>query len=327
MASFRQRNNKWQARIKRDGYPDQVKTFGARSDAERWARSVESEMDKGQFVDTQEAQRTTLRELILRYVREVTPTMKSVTEDTIRLKAMARKPIANWSLANLSAVRIAAFRDERLKQVSNGTVIRELAYLSSIINHARREWGINTPNPVQYVRKPPSPAGRSRKLSADERDKLLASVEPRGRQNNWTKPVVVLALETAMRRSELLALRWEHINLGSQTALLPDTKNGTPRSVPLSTTAVELLRSLPRNISGVVFPIKYFTLDAAFKRAVKRAGLVDFHFHDLRHTAITAMAEKLPNLIELSAVTGHKSLAMLKRYYHPNVEDLARKLG
>ena len=92
MASFRQRNNKWQARIKRDGYPDQVKTFGARSDAERWARSIESEMDKGQFVDTQEAQRTTLRELILRYVREVTPTMKSVTEDTIRLKAMARKP-------------------------------------------------------------------------------------------------------------------------------------------------------------------------------------------------------------------------------------------
>jgi integrase len=327
MASFRQRNNKWQARIKRDGYPDQVKTFGARSDAERWARSVESEMDKGQFVDTQEAQRTTLGELILRYVREVTPTMKSVTEDTIRLRAIARKPISNWSLANLSATRIASYRDERLKQVSNGTVIRELAYLSSIINHARREWGINTPNPVQHVRKPPSPAGRSRKLSADERVKLLAAVEPRGRQNNWTKPVVVLALETAMRRSELLALRWEHINLTSQTALLPDTKNGTPRTVPLSTTAVELLRSLPRNISGEVFSIKYFTLDAAFKRAVIRAGLEDFHFHDLRHTAITSMAEKLPNLIELSAVTGHKSLSMLKRYYHPNVEDLARKLG
>lgn len=327
MASFRQRNNKWQARIKRDGYPDQVKTFDLRSDAERWARSVESEMDKGIFVDTQEAQRTTLRELILRYVREVTPTMKSVTEDTIRLKAIARKPISNWSLANLSAARIASYRDERLKQVSNGTVIRELAYLSSIINHARREWGINSPNPVQHVRKPPSPAGRTRKLSVDERIKLLAALEPTGRKNIWTKHAVVLALETAMRRSELLALRWEHIDLPRQTALLPDTKNGTPRTVPLSTTAVELLRSLPRNISGKVFPIKYFTLDAAFKRAVKRAGLEDFHFHDLRHTAITAMAEKLPNLIELSAVTGHKSLSMLKRYYHPSVEDLARKLG
>jgi len=327
MASFRQRNNKWQARVSRDGYPDQVKTFEAKSDAERWARSVESEMDKGLFIDTQEAQRTTLRELILRYVREVTPMMKSVSEDTIRLNAIARKPIANWSLANLNSSRIATYRDERLKQVSNGTVIRELAYLSSIINHARREWGINTPNPVQDVRKPTSPAGRTRKLTADERIKLLLALQPRGRQNIWTKPIVVLALETAMRRSELLSLRWENIDLARQAALLPDTKNGKPRTVPLSIAAVEVLTSIPRNISGVVFPLNYFTLDAAFKRAVKRAGLKDFHFHDLRHTAITEMAHKLPNLIELSAVTGHKSLTMLKRYYHPNVEDLARKLG
>lgn len=327
MASFRQRNNKWQARVSRDGYPDQVKTFDARTDAERWARSVETEMDKGLFIDTQEAQRTTLREVILRYVREVTPTMKSASEDTIRLNAIARKPIASWNLANLSAARIAAFRDERLKEVSNGTVIRELAYLSSIINHARREWGINTPNPVQHVRKPVSPAGRTRKLSADEKSKLLAALQPTGRQNIWTRSVVVLALETAMRRSEMLGLRWENIDLVRQAAHLPDTKNGTPRTVPLSTAAVELLQSLPRNISGEVFPIKYFTLDAAFKRAVKRAGLKDFHFHDLRHTAITAMAEKLPNLIELSAVTGHKSLSMLKRYYHPSIEELARKLG
>jgi len=106
MASFRQRNNKWQARVSCDGYPDQVKTFDARSDAERWARSIESEKDKGQFIDTQEAQRTTLRNVILRYDREVTPTMKSVSEDTIRLNATARKPIANWYLVNLSAARI-----------------------------------------------------------------------------------------------------------------------------------------------------------------------------------------------------------------------------
>jgi integrase len=327
MASFRQRSNKWQARVSRDGYPGQVKTFEARVDAERWARAVEAEMDRGVFVDTQEAQRTTLRELILRYAREVTPTTKSLTEDTYRLKVLARRPIADWSLTNLSAARIAAYRDVRLKEVSNGTVIRELAYLSSIINHARREWGINIQNPVQHVRKPAAPAGRSRKLSSEEAVKLFKVLEPSGRQNIWTLPVVRLALETAMRRSEILGLRWEYVDLIRQTAFLPDTKNGTPRTVPLSTAGVKVLRSLPRNISGVVFPVHYFTLDAAFKRAVKRAGLLDFRFHDLRHTAITAMAEKLPNLIELSAVTGHKSLAMLKRYYHPNIEDLAKKLG
>ncbi len=311
MASFRQRSNKWQARVTRDGYPSQVKTFEARIDAERWARSVEAEMDKGQFIDTQEAQRTSLRELILRYAQEVTPKMKSVTEDTYRLKALARRPIANWSLTNLSAARIASYRDNRLKEVSNGTVIRELAYLSSIINHARREWGINIQNPTQHVRKPASPAGRTRKLSNDEAIKLLKALEPTGRQNIWVLPVVRLALETAMRRSEILGLRWENIDLIRQTAYLPDSKNGTSRTVPLSAAAIEVLRSLPRNISGIVFPIHYFTLSAAFKRAVKRSGLIDFHFHDLRHTAITAMAQKLPNLIELSAVTGHKSLGML----------------
>ena len=327
MASFRKHGNGWQGRVRRRGYPDITKTFENKSEAEKWARAIESEIDKGQFVNVCEAQRTSLGDLIARYLVEVTPTMKGANEDTIRLKAIMRKPIARWSLANLSASRIAAYRDERLKQVSNGTVIRELAYLSSIINHARREWGINTPNPVQHVRKPPSPAGRTRILSGDERSSLLAALEPKGRQNIWTRPIVILALETAMRRSELLSLRWENIDLTCQAALLPDTKNGTPRTVPLSTAAVELLKSLPRNISGEVFPVKYFTLDAAFKRAVKRAGLKDFHFHDLRHTAITVMAEKLPNLIELSAVTGHKSLAMLKRYYHPDVELLARKLG
>jgi len=327
MASFRQRNNKWQARVSREGYPDQVKTFELKADAERWARATESEMDKGVFVDTQEARRTSLREIILRYVSEVTPTMKSVVEDTIRLKAIARKPIASCTLTNLSAARIAAYRDERLQEVSSGTVIRELAYLSSIINHARREWGINIQNPIQHVRKPNAPKGRTRILLSEERVKLLLALEPTGRKNIWTKAIVILALESAMRRSELLALKWENIDLARQTALLPDTKNGTARRVPLSKNAVELLSTLPKSISGVVFPIKFFTVDAAFKKALKKTDIVDFHFHDLRHTAITAMAEKLPNLMELSAVTGHKSLAMLKRYYHPDVEDLARKLG
>lgn len=328
MASIRQRNSRWQARVIREGYPEQVKTFDSKAEAERWARAVESDIDKGQFVSLSEAQRTTLAEIIHRYVREVTPTMKSVHDDTIRLDALARKSIAAWSLANLTPARVAAFRDERLKQVSAGTVIRELSYLSAIINHARREWGIHVSNPVQLVRKPPSPAGRNRILSPDERAKLLAALDPVGRRNPWTKPLVVLALETAMRRGELLALRWEHIDLDRRTALLPETKNGEARTVPLSSVAVGVLRAMPRSITGKVFPFNGFAAAAAsFKHAVDRAGIPDLRFHDLRHTAVSTMAEKLPNIIELSAVSGHKSLAMLKRYYHVSAEELAKKLG
>ena len=327
MASFRQRGGKWQARVLRDGYPDQAKTFESKADAERWARAVESSIDKGQFVDINEAQRTTLGDVIERYLAEVTPTMKSAVADTIRLKAIMRKPIARWSMANLSAARIAAFRDERLKQVSAGTVIRELAYLSAIINHARREWGINMPNPVQMVRKPSSPPARARVLSDEEISKLLHALEPTGRRSHWTKPAVQLALATAMRRGELLSLRWEHVDLLARTAFLPDTKNGDSRTVPLSSSAVKILMELPRHIGGFVIPVTAFTLDAAFKRGLARAGLDDLRFHDLRRTAITRMAVKLPNVIELAAVSGHKSLMVLKRYYRPTAMELAQKLG
>ena len=327
MASFRQRGGKWQARILRNGYPDQTKTFETKADAEKWARSLESEIDKGQFVSVNEAQRTTLGDLIARYLTEVTPSMKGAAEDTIRLKAIMRKPIAQWSMANLSAARIAAYRDERLKEVSAGTVIRELAYLSAIINHARREWGINVPNPVQMVRKPQSPQARSRVLSDEEVAKLLQALEPIGRRSHWTKPAVQLALSTAMRRGELLSLRWENIDLQGRTAFLPNTKNGDSRTVPLSSVAVQVFAELPRHISGLVIPVKYFTLDAAFKRGVCRAGLEEVRFHDLRRTAITRMAEKLPNVIELAAVSGHKSLMVLKRYYRPTAKELAQKLG
>jgi len=327
MASIRYRQNRWQARVRRRGYPDETKTFTTRQDAEKWARSIETDIDKGQFVNVSEAQRTTLGDLIGRYLVEVTPKMKGASEDTIRLKAIMRKPIACWSMANLTAARIAAYRDERLKEVAAGTVIRELAYLSAIINHSRREWGINVPNPVQMVRKPQSPPARGRVLTDAETAKLLQALEPTGRRSHWTKPVVQLALATAMRRGELLSLRWEHINLMGRTAFLPDTKNGDSRTVPLSSAAVEVLATLPRHISGVVFPIKALTLDAAFKRGLRRAGLEDLRFHDLRRTAITRMAEKLPNVIELAAVSGHKSLMVLKRYYHPKPQHLALKLG
>jgi integrase len=327
MASLRQHGKGWQARVRRQGYPDITKSFQSRQDAERWARALESEMDKGQFISIDEAQRSTLGDLIARYLVEITPTMKGATEDTIRLKAIMRRSIASWSMANLSAARVAVFRDERLKEVSAGTVIRELAYLSSIINHARREWGINVPNPVQMVRKPQSPPSRGRVLASEEVSKLLQALEPTGRRSHWTRPAVQLALATAMRRGELLSLRWEHIDLNARTAFLPDTKNGDSRTVPLSSVATQVLAELPRHISGVVLPVKFFTLDAAFNRGVARAGLKDVRFHDLRRTAITRMAERLPNVIELAAVSGHKSLMVLKQYYRPSASELAHKLG
>ena len=327
MASIRFRSDKWQARVSRKGEQSLVKTFQTKEDAERWARSIEVEWDKGTYQNTHQAQKTTFGELIERYLREVTPLMRGAKEDTIRLKAILRKPIARVNVLLLNSSRIAKYRDERLQEVSAGTVIRELAYFSSIINHARREWDINIANPVMLVRKPPSPQGRNRILSHEEEVKLLQACEPKANRNIYTRPFIILALETAMRRGELLSLRWDNIDYSKRTAFLQLTKNGDSRTVPLSIRAIETLQALPRNIDGRVLPINFAALENNFKRARERVNLKDLRIHDLRHTAVTRLAEKLPNLIELSAVSGHRSLAMLKRYYHPRAEDIARKLA
>lgn len=327
MASIRFRSNKWQARISRKGEQSLVKTFLTKEDAEKWARSIEVEWDKGTYCNTHQAQKTTFGELIERYLREVTPTMRGANADTIRLKAILRKPIAQINTLMLNSNRIAKYRDERLKEVTAGTVIRELAYFSSIINHARREWGINIANPVALVRKPTSPPGRNRILTQDEEMRLLEASTPIKNRNIYTRPFIILAIETAMRRGELLSIRWENINFSKRTAYLPLTKNGESRTVPLSTRAIETLQALPRSIDGRVLPVNFPALGNSFKRATSRAKIDNLRIHDLRHTAATRLSEKLPNLLELSAVTGHKSLSMLKRYYHPNAELLAEKIG
>jgi integrase len=327
MASIRQRSGKWQARVLRTGFPAEVKTFDTRGDAQRWARSIETSIDRGTHLFSTQANEVLLRELLERYTREVSPSKRGHLDEVIRIRFLQRAKMAGYSVSNLTPGVVAAFRDERLRQVGAGAVIRDLSMLSSVINHARREWGITAPNPCALVRKPPTPPGRTRVLSPEEEARLLGSLAPTGRRNPWMLPLVKLALETAMRRGELLALQWRNIDLGRQTAYLPTSKSGKPRTVPLSLSAVALLAALPRTDVGVVFPISAQTMEAAFKRGRVRADVFNLRFHDLRHTATSRMAHKLPNVIELASVTGHQTIQMLKRYYHPSAEVLARKLG
>jgi integrase len=327
MATLRKRSNgHWQARV-RKANQSITKTFINKVDAERWAKQIEVEIQKGSYTNLMLAERTTFAEIIERYITEVLPTMRGGKADYIRLKALARRPIAKLNMVSLTPQKIAHHRDERLKEIAPATVIRELSYFSSIITYARKEWGININNPVSLVSKPKNPQGRSRILDATETNALFEALKPTGRRSIWMLPLVKLALETAMRRSELLGLRWEHIDLERRTIFLQLTKNGTSRKVPLSTHAIQILTDMPRNLDGRVFPVTHEVVSQAFNRARRQARVQDVRFHDLRHMAITRLAEKLPNLIELSAVSGHKSLAMLKRYYHPNAAELARKLG
>jgi len=139
-----------------------------------------------------------------------------------------------------------------------------------------------------------------------------------------------------MRRGEILSLYWKHIDLINNTAYLPDTKNSEPRTVPLSTRAIKILNALPRSISGKVFSTTDEAIRLGFYRSCKRAKSADMkknepieglRFHDLRHEAVSRLFEKGLHPMEVAAISGHKTLQMLKRYTHLKAEDLVKKLG
>lgn len=284
-------------------------------------------MDQGQHRSLKQAEQVLLGDLLRRYRESVTPTKRGARDEAIRLRSLERDRLARYSLVQLSPSVVAEYRDRRLATCCPATVVRDLAVLSSIFNHARREWNLGVSNPVADVRKPPVGPGRERVLSLDEEARLLAHAKPLGRRNPLLLPLLQLALATGMRKGELLSLRWTDVHLDRAIAKLRVTKNGSPRCVPLSTLTVQVLKLVPTSECGMVFPLSVASLDQMFRRLRARAGVDDLRFHDLRHTATTRLAEKLPNVIELAAVTGHKSLQMLKRYYHPSAEDLAQKLG
>jgi integrase len=324
MASFRFRNNRWQARVQRKEQKDLAKSFLNKPDAEKWARSIEIEIDRGTYINTSYAQKTLFKEILQKYLDDVAPTMRSADNQIIRVRKLMKHPIAEVNMAHLSPKHMADYRDERLKVIKPSTVIRELAILSSVINHARREWGLNVTNPVTMIKKPSSSQGRDRILSDKELGRLFIQLE---KISPWYKTLAEFALETAMRRGELMSLLWANINFEKSVAFLPLTKNGDSRYVPLSMKAIKILKLLPRDIEGKVFPLNKGTVSILFLRAARRAKIDDIHFHDLRHMALTNLSVKFTNILELASISGHRELKMLQRYVHIKAEDLVQKLG
>lgn len=337
MATITRRKAGYQVQVRRRGFPPVSQCFPTQREAEAWARQIENELDRGIFHDRTEADRNTLADILDRYGREVSPTHKGHRNETICIAALKRDPLCRHRASALSGKLIAEWRDRRLLAVSPSTVNRELNLISAAINVARKEWGIHIDNPVALVRRPANRASRKRRLLTADEDRLLKALVLGGRRddgkfsdgarNHWMAPLVRLALETAMRQGELLNLQWQDVDLEKRTAHLHDTKNGDARTVPLSSQAVATLVTLPRSIGGRVFPITKSAVQQAFMRACARAELTDMHFHDLRHEAVSRLFERGLNVMEVAAISGHKTLQMLKRYTHLQIGALVDKLA
>lgn len=328
MATIRRLRGRWQAQVRRKGIAPRAKSFDAKADAEKWARNLEAELDRcGNLPDTRPAEHMTIRVMFDRYLREITPEKRSASSETYRIKAMMQRSIAHRTLAMLTPQHVAEYRDERLAVVASSTVIRELNSLGHAIDIARKEWGVHLPqNPCRLIRRPKPPRGRDRRLAPGEEQKLLDAAD--GGRTPWMRPLIILAIETAMRQGELLSLTWSNVDLDKRIAHLPLTKNGDARDVPLSSRAIAVLKELNATSTGdLVIATTKSAVGQAWLHLRDRAGSADLHFHDLRHEAVTRLLERGWNVIEVATVSGHKELRMLQRYSHLRAEDLVDRLG
>ena len=328
MATIRKKGDlQWHVQVRKKGHPTQTRTFTARADAQRWGKETEIAIERGLFFDRTVAERTTLSSLIERYREDVLPE-KSGKHLAPALRQLDAA-FGQYAVSSINSEMISKHRNDRLKTVSASTIRKEINLLSKLYDLAGKEWGVPiATNPCAMVSRPAEPRGRDRRLENNEEARLIEACEESASAPELVA-IVQVALETGARLGELLKLRWQDVNLAKRTAKLLDTKNGEDRIIPLSSKALGTLKSLPRHIHGRVF-WRWSASDSFNKtwtRACQRAGINDLRFHDLRHEAVSRLFEKGLNPMEAASVSGHKTLAMLKRYTHLRAEDLAKKLG
>lgn len=332
---------KYRVLIRMKGCPPQSATFKRITDAKKWAQDTESAIRDGRYFKTAESKRHSVADMIDKYIKG-NLTGKKSADDTQRHLLYWKSQIGVKVLSDLTPALIGSIRDGLLntpysttrkdgdkvvkteRKRTGATVNRYMAALGHCITIAVQEWGWMESNPISNIKPAGESQGRVRFLSDDERERLITACK--GSQNPYLYPVVVLALSTGMRHSEIMGLTWSDIDFVNKRALLNITKNGDRRTVHLAGKALELLKGLQENKqrtdSDLVFPGIHAlnkgpaSLRTAWIFARERAGLVDFKFHDLRHSAASYLAMNGASLMDIAAVLGHKTLSMVKRYSH-----------
>ncbi|MEI8364960.1 MAG: site-specific integrase [Parachlamydiaceae bacterium] len=328
MATIRKKGKKWQVAIlKKDGFPPVYKSgFHTKQEAKDWAANEEARRQQANYFPEQASQKHTLATTIDRYVELILPSKPKSAKDTLRHLNWWKEKIGGYALARVSPDLIAQYRKELSEGLtpkgtkrSSATVNRYMASLSTVFTYAVKECGWIQTNPMLRVYKLKEARGRDRILSKDECDQLLASCAKS--RNKLLLPIVVLAITTGMRRGEILNLTWNDVNLEQGILFIKETKNGKPRAVPLSSSALGHMKNLAQNKKEsipFVFPSKKrfgkISIRKAWDEAVSRCELKDLKMHDLRHTFCTYAAKAGGSSIQLQAAMGHQTSQMMDRY-------------
>lgn len=321
------KGDRWKAVVRRKGFGTQTQTFGKKKDAETWARSIDTKIDNGALMVSGETKRTTVGELIDRYIAEVIPQKKSGKVQKQQLLRW-RDLLGELRLMSLTPNRILQARSQIAAQntrygvpITNATVNRYHAALSHVLKMAEMQYGLIESNPIRKVTKLKEPQGRVRYLSEDELTALHGACADDS--NPFILTIVSMAIATGMRQGEILNLKWSDLDLTRQTALIEEPKNGQRRAVFLIEPIVESLRILKANSDGkseYLFPgksnLKPIYIKSAWIRVSKAAKLNDFRFHDLRHTTGSYLAMSGASVPQITAVLGQRSHQMAFRYAH-----------
>jgi integrase len=296
--------------------------FITKREAVVWANIREIELQS----PTPKKEAHTFADALRRYAKDVSPTKRGHRRETLTIEAMLRYPHLpiNVKMCEISPSHFADWRDARLKQVTPGTVLREISLLSGLFECAKCEWEWIDINPLKNIRKPRMPDHREVVISPQQVKTMLKTMH-----YSPTKPVrlvsqsvavcFLLAMRTGMRAGELSGLTWDRVKEGY--CILPVTKT-TPRNVPLTRKSTRLINKMKDYDPLSIFGLIPSTLDANFRKYRERAGLSGFTFHDTRHTAATMLSRKL-DVMDLCRMFGWTNTSMALKYYNPTASSIA----
>ena len=323
----------YRARVRVKGHPPVTKTFNSYTLAKKWKKNTEVEIDSGRYFDKLESQKHTLGEAIDRYIELVLPRKPKNASNVQQHLLWWNQKLGDYTLHSLKPNLIAEMRDllvmepsYRNKTRSATTVVRYLSSLSHLFTVAINEWGWLNENPIRKIAKPKISNNRVRFLSDDERIRIMEGCKKS--RCSVLYLIVQLALSTGMRYGEIMKLTKGDLDFDSGVITLQETKNGEVRSIPLDDLQLELLKThcniLPKDTS-LLFPSphnpqKPIDIRSAWEKVVRDANILNFRFHDLRHTTASYLAIEGHSLLDIATLLGHKDLQMTKRYAHLSQE-------
>lgn len=311
MATIRKRNGKYQVQVRINGYISS-KTFPCYELAKKWANKQEI-IAFTEPEDRPRYQPANFKEILLKYWEYAQHHHKGASVEQIVIQALCREHWVNKPLPGVCRADIIEFRDRRLLTVKPDTFKRQMNIIRSAARMASEEWGwICTMVLFQNIKLPKQNERLVRRITPEIEAQLLASAA--GSRNPFIRPLVILAIETGMRRSELLRLRREDWDARSGLISINETKNGRCRVIPATQRAAKTLSELMKSNDSILLPTNGNAVNLSFQRLKKRAGLHWLRFHDLRHEAISRFIEMGLSIPEVQLISGHQQLSQLQSY-------------